>query len=191
MSGQAMTVTHLWCHWACKSALGLALLCGPDVHAERPVRSLLEYRTGNLIRQQWDNSCAAASLATVLTFELRRPVTERQVAAGLLRQTDELKVRTRGGFSLLDMKRYLNDIGLDGDGYAEMTLDDLGEMAPMIVPLHLYGYDHFVIVRGVSGNQVDIGDPAFGNYRMPNALFLRRWSKSGFRVEPDTSQKNQ
>ncbi len=178
-------------HWMGGAMLGLVLLCGPDVRAERPVRSLLEYRTENLIRQQWDNSCAAASLATLLTFEFGRTVTERQVATGLLRQTDELKVRTRGGFSLLDMKRYLNDIGLDGDGYADMSLADLGAMAPMIVPLHLYGYDHFVIVRGITEKQVDIGDPAFGNYRMSHVLFLRRWSKSGFRVEPDTSLKNQ
>lgn len=171
-------------------AIGLALLCACNANAERPVRSLLEYRNENLIRQQWDNSCAAAALATLLTYDIGRPVTERQVATGLLRQTDELKVRTRGGFSLLDMKRYLKDLGIDSDGYAEMSIDDLAEMAPMIVPLHLHGYDHFVLVRRVDGKQVDIGDPAFGNYRMEQALFLRRWSKSGFRVENTLRQNN-
>lgn len=177
--------------WMRSVAIGLALLCAWDANAERPVRSLLEYRTENLIRQQWDNSCAAAALATLLTYELGRPATERQVATGLLRQTDELKVRTRGGFSLLDMKRYLKDLGIESDGYAEMSLADLAEMAPMIVPLHLYGYDHFVIVRSVDGKQVEIGDPAFGNYRMEQALFLRRWSKSGFRIEKDIAQNNE
>lgn len=174
-------------NWIRVAAVGVALLCGLDGHAERPVRSLLEYRTENLIRQQWDNSCAAAVLASILTYEFRRPVTERQVAEGLLRQTNELKVRTRGGFSLLDMKRYLNTLGLESDGYAEMSVDDLAAMTPMIVPLHLHGFDHFVIVRSVSEKQIVIGDPAFGNYGMARQLFLRRWSKSGFRIEPHSN----
>ncbi len=46
----------------------ILLLACIEVSAERPVRSLLEYRTENLILQQWDNSCAAAALATLLTY---------------------------------------------------------------------------------------------------------------------------
>ncbi len=171
--------------------VGLAVLCAWGANAERPVRSLLEYRNENLIRQQWDNSCAAAALASLLTYEHGRPVTERQVATGLLRQTDELKVRTRGGFSLLDMKRYLKDLGVDSNGYSEMSIDDLADMAPMIVPLRLHGYDHFVIVRSVAGRHIESGDPAFGNYRMESTSFLRRWSKSGFRVENSIRQNNE
>lgn len=164
------------------AAVLVLLSAAPAVHAGRPVRSLLEHRSENLILQRWDNSCAAATLASVLTYEHRWPVTERRVATGLLRQTDELKVRVRGGFSLLDMKRYLNEIGFDGDGYREMSLEDLAGMAPMIVPLRYHGDDHFVIVRRLTDTHVEIGDPAFGNHRMPRAAFARRWSGTGFEV---------
>lgn len=187
MSRQLTKEGRRACLWIGSAVLGVALLCGPDARADRPVRSLLEYRTEKLIRQQWDNSCAAASLASLLTFEFGYPVTERRVALGLLRQTDAEKVRNRGGFSLLDMKRYLQDLGFDGDGYAEMTIDDLDQMAPMIVPLHLHGTSHFVIVRSVSGRQIHIGDPAFGNYTMAHGAFLRRWSKSAFRIDTRTT----
>ncbi|MCM0044107.1 MAG: cysteine peptidase family C39 domain-containing protein [Burkholderiaceae bacterium] len=162
----------------------ILLLACIEVGAERPVRSLLEYRTENLILQQWDNSCAAAALATLLTYEWRRPVTERQVARALLGQTDELRVRTRGGFSLLDMKRYLAGIGITGEGYGSLSLDDLRPFAPAIVPASLRGFDHFVIVREVGATHVAIGDPAFGNYRMTHAAFLRSWSGTAFRLQP-------
>ncbi|MGH8809976.1 MAG: hypothetical protein ACREX0_19040, partial [Noviherbaspirillum sp.] len=75
------------------------LLLAGAAFAERPVRSLLETRQENLIMQQWDNSCAAAALATVLTYDKGFPVTEEEVARGMLRQTDPLRVRQRGGFS--------------------------------------------------------------------------------------------
>lgn len=175
----------------CGVFIAMTLLACIEVRAERPVRSLLEYRTENLILQQWDNSCAAASLATLLTYELQQPVTERQVARGLLDQTDELRVRTRGGFSLLDMKRYLAGIGLAGEGYGSMSLDDLRPFAPAIVPVSLRGFDHFVIVRDVGPTHVAIGDPAFGNFRMSHAAFLRSWSGTAFRIEflaPDKKQ---
>lgn len=164
----------------------LPLLALSDGHAQRPVRSLLEYRSENLILQRWDNSCAAAALATLLTYDWQRPVTERQVAHGLLGYTDELRVRTRGGFSLLDMKRYLAGIGLAGEAYAGMSLDDLRPFAPAIVPVSLRGFDHFVIVREVGATHVAVGDPAFGNYRMTHAAFLRSWSGTAFRIEPLT-----
>ncbi len=162
----------------------LLLLVCIAAHAQRPVRSLLEYRSENLILQRWDNSCAAAVLATLLTFDLRRPVTEKQVALGLLGHTEEARVRTRGGFSLLDMKRYLAQIGIAGDGYGRLSLDELRAFAPAITPVSMRGFDHFVIVREVGSTHVAIGDPAFGNYRMTHAAFLRSWSGTAFRLEP-------
>ncbi len=170
------------------SLLAVLWLAASNVYAERPVRSLLEYRTENLILQQWDNSCAAAALASVLTFNLGFPVTEKQVATGLLGQTDEVRVRVRGGFSLLDMKRYLNGLGFEGQGYKNLSLEDLAAMSPMIVPIRSrMGYDHFVIVRRVTGTEVELGDPAFGNYAMKRAAFISQWTATGFGIRPRPS----
>lgn len=157
------------------------LLAG-SAYAERPVRSLLEMRQQNVIIQQWDNSCAAAALATVLTYERGYPVTEKQVAHGMLRQTDALRVKHRGGFSLLDMKRYTAQIGFDSDGYADMTLEHLASQVPMIVPTRLSGYDHFVIVKKITKQHVYIADPAYGNYRISHSRFSERWPGIGFEV---------
>jgi predicted double-glycine peptidase len=163
----------------------LALACqlaAMPAWAERPVRSLLEIRSEALVTQHWDNSCGAAALATVLRYYKGVAIGEEAVARGMLRQTDPLRVRVRGGFSLLDMQRYLTRIGLQGDGYARMTLADLAQQAPMIVPLTLNGYSHFVVVRRVTATGVNIGDPSFGNYEMDQSDFAAKWKGVGFGI---------
>lgn len=166
-----------------KKIIFLALLMSfGAAQAQWPVRSLLERRQENVIIQKWDNSCGAAALATVLTYHHDFPVTERQVAHGMLQRTDPLRVRYRGGFSLLDMKRYAAQIGFDSDGYQGMSLEDLAAAVPMIVPLRLRGYDHFVVVRKVREGTVSIGDPSFGNYEMRRNEFAGSWPGLGFAV---------
>jgi predicted double-glycine peptidase len=151
--------------------------------AERPVRSLLENRQENVVIQRWDNSCAAAALATVLTYDMGFPVTEERVARGMMQKTDPLRVRYRGGFSLLDMKRYAAQVGFESDGYSEMSLADLAAQVPMIVPVRVRGYNHFVVVRHADENEVHIADPGFGNYRVRTPRFVANWSGIGFQVE--------
>jgi uncharacterized protein len=143
--------------------------------AQRPVRSLLEFRQENVVIQRWDNSCGAAALATVLTYGRGVPVSEEKVARGMLRRTDALRVRHRGGFSLLDMKRYAVELGFEADGYSELTLEELAEMPWAIVPIRSRGYNHFVVVRAVDAERVDIADPGFGNYSMSIERFLVAW----------------
>jgi hypothetical protein len=139
------------------------------------VRSLLEMRQERVVLQQWDNSCGAAALTTVLRHQFSEPVTERQVAEGMLRRTDPLRVRHRGGFSLLDLKHYAEARGLAADGYGELALDDLPALAPLIVPVQSRAGDHFVVVRGIAGGRVVLADPAFGNRMLAVAAFAAIW----------------
>ena len=73
--------------------------------AEEPVRSLREIRQEKVVVQQWDTSCGAAALATLLRYQHGLPLSEKQIAEAMLRRTSPLKVKTRGGFSLLDIPR--------------------------------------------------------------------------------------
>jgi predicted double-glycine peptidase len=159
----------------------LGLFTSPAL-AERPVRSLLENRQENVIIQRWDNSCAAAALATILTYDMGFPVTEERVARGMMKETDPLRVKYRGGFSLLDMKKYAAQVGFESDGYSEMSIADLAGQVPMIVPVRVRGYDHFVVVRHADEHEVHIADPGFGNYRLRTARFAANWSGIGFQV---------
>jgi uncharacterized protein len=152
--------------------------------SQAPVRSLLEIRREHVIVQNWDLSCGAAALATVLAYQHGDAVTEKQVAEAMLRRTDPLRVKVRGGFSLLDLKRFVDSRGYTGVGYANLTLDDLQEMGPTIVPLKLKGYNHFVVFKGVSGGYVLFADPAYGNRRITKSKFVDAWLDNiGFVVE--------
>jgi predicted double-glycine peptidase len=150
-----------------------------SAQAANEVRSLLETRQAHVILQQWELSCAAAALATVLRYQYAIPVTERSVALGLIDRTEYLRnpdlVRLRQGFSLLDLKRFVDRLGYQGVGLGQLTLPDLIERAPVIVPVNLYGYPHFVVFRGATPKSVLLADPAFGNTTLSVEKFKSGW----------------
>jgi len=156
--------------------LTFVALFSSDLAFGSPVRSLQEIRQEGVVIQKWDTSCGAAALATVLTYSLRYPVSERDVASGMLRMTEPLKVKHRGGFSLLDMKHFVETRGLKGTGYRGMNFEQLLALNSPIVPVLQYGNPHFIVVRGVSSSgRVDIADPGFGNRTMAVADFNSIW----------------
>jgi predicted double-glycine peptidase len=163
--------------------LSLAVAGAAPAEGREPVRSLLEIRQANVIVQQWDVSCGAAALATLLTYHQGDPVSERTVAQAMLGKTDPLRVKVRRGFSLLDLKRYAEARGFKADGYADMSLDDLVKLGPAIVAVILDRYPHFVVFRGRSGDRVLLADPAFGNRSVEVEVFEKAWQKIAFAVE--------
>lgn len=176
-------------------AFAVGLTGAPSLAAEPrpPVRSLLEIRRSGVVIQNFDISCGAAALATILRYQHGDMVEEREVALGLIGRPEYLErpelVRIRQGFSLLDLKRFVDGRGYEGVGYGRMDLDDLVAKAPAIVPVSINEYNHFVVFRGRLGNRVLLADPAFGNVTMTVDAFERAWidygdiGKVGFVVE--------
>jgi hypothetical protein len=188
---------------ACILALIGALVLPNLAHAQRPVTSLLEMRHERVVIQEWDISCGAAALATLLNYQHGDPISERDVARGLIGREEYMAnpevLRMRHGFSLLDLKRFVDARGYEGVGYGNLELKDLIDMAPIMVPVELNGFPHFVVFRGAVGNRVLLADPAFGNRTMLASKFEAAWldypefGKVGFVVQPtgDTIAPNQ
>jgi hypothetical protein len=149
----------------------------------RPVRSLLEIRRENVVIQTWDLSCGAAALATLLRYEFGEDVTEKEVAHGLMKRAEYVEnpklVQVREGFSLLDLKRYVQAHGYKGLGFGQLDFNDLLERAPVMVPIDALGYNHFAVFRGIKGNRVLLADPAWGNRTMTIDKFQRMWLDYG------------
>jgi predicted double-glycine peptidase len=100
--------------WAVTASLGLVvmLLWGTiPAGGNFPIRSLLEIRRERVIMQKWDLSCGAAALGTLLRYQFGEPVTEKEIARGLMSRAEYVKnpdlLQVREGFSLLDLKRYV------------------------------------------------------------------------------------
>jgi hypothetical protein len=151
------------------------------------VRSLLETRQDGVMIQQWDLSCGAAALGTLLHDEFGEPVTEKVIANALMGRAEYVAhpqlVQLHQGFSLLDLKRYVqtyrNGSLYKGEGLGQLELNDLIERAPVLVPVDALGYNHYVIFRGIIGNRVLLADPAWGNRTMTIDKFQRMWIDNG------------
>ncbi|MDH5571653.1 MAG: C39 family peptidase [Gammaproteobacteria bacterium] len=171
-------------------------ITGEFSHFNVTTKNWQELRQKQLVRQQWDITCGAAALSTLMTWYHDIPLDEKTVANALLQTTSVGRVRARGGFSLLDLKRFVEAIGFSGAGYGQMSIENLSDMnKPAILPIHLYGLDHFVVYRGQVGDRFYIGDPAFGNISMTKARFYEVWkSRIAFYVtsthEKDFKQHN-
>ena len=70
-----------------------------------------ELKFTKTIRQRFDFSCGSAALATLLTYHYERERNELQIFKKMWEAGDQ-KVIKKGGFSMLDMKRFVESEGL-------------------------------------------------------------------------------
>lgn len=140
----------------------------------RPVESMREQRYRHLVRQQTDYSCGAAALATILRYAYHLQADEETVINGMLGVADAELVAQRG-FSLLDIKHYVESLGMRGRGYRinEERLRSL--RVPALVLMDVRGFRHFVVLKQVVGEHVQVADPILGNRSVPFAEFLESW----------------
>ncbi|HET8609857.1 MAG TPA: C39 family peptidase [Burkholderiales bacterium] len=167
------------------SAAAQSMDIGDVIPGAGPVRidviSMRGLRYINMVPQHTDFSCGAASLATILKYAYGRNVTEAQVIQGLFKVSDPQIVRTKG-FSLLDLKDYVETLGFRGRGYKiEPKLLDRIRI-PVIVLLDINGYKHFVVFEKAEGDRVYVGDPALGNRVMTREDFVKSWNDIVFAV---------
>lgn len=140
-----------------------------------PVKSLKEKRFRKVVKQQYDFSCGSAAIATLLTYHYDKPVTEQEVFEAMYETGDKKKIHTYG-FSLLDMKRFLDQRNFDANGY-RAPLDKLMDVGiPAIALINTGGYLHFVVVKGVNDNKILVGDPAFGMRTYERDEFEEMWN---------------
>lgn len=166
---------------------GLACLAAPAVEAGSielpyqiggafsvPAKSIKEARFAATVRQQYDFSCGSAALSTLLTHHYQFPVTEDKVFEQMFQNGDQAKIRVEG-FSLLDMKRYLEGHGFQADGFQEPLEKLVAAKIPAIVLVNEGGYNHFVVVKGLQAGRVLVGDPAGGTRAVTEAAFRAAW----------------
>jgi uncharacterized protein len=142
-------------------------------YAEIPFRTV--------IRQQFDYSCGSAALATLLRYHYFLKTNEADVFKAMYAVGDQAHIQ-KLGFSLLDMKKYLATLGYQADGY-RVSLDQLREIGvPAIALIQIGSYKHFVVLKGVVGDQVLVGDPAQGLREFRSSEFLKSWNGVAFLV---------
>ena len=139
-----------------------------------PVTSLKDIKFKRTTRQQYDYSCGAAALATLLSHHYHTPTPEQDVFQQMYASGDKTKIH-KEGFSLLDMQRFLATRGFRADGF-KLPLDKLiAEKLPAIVLITDRGFNHFVVIKGAEEGRILIGDPSTGNRVVSMERFQEIW----------------
>lgn len=178
---------------ACRMLLASALLAGTcagfasaasrvpiGTHTDaapgyKPVRSLRDLRYRDMVPQRHDFSCGSAALASLLRYGYGVQATEAQLIKGMITAENAQEV-VRNGFSMLDMKRYVEGIGFRAHGF-RVAPDALYKLqVPVIALLDLKGYKHFVVVKGAASGRVFVADPALGNRVIREEEFVQGWN---------------
>ena len=146
------------------------------------VRSLRAQRDAGVVKQGYDYSCGAASLATLLTYGLNDAVAEDTLLHALLDplSREQLAALQKKGLSLFDLQQLAQKRGHKAQGFRIDRRQLVNLSFPVIVYIQPHGYQHFAVFKGLRGERVQLADPSLGNVRMPLYRFLDMWAdKSG------------
>lgn len=142
------------------------------------LKSRTEFSEAHIVKQQFDYSCGSAALATLLNYYLGEKLTERQIIGGLVEYGDKKQIEKLRAFSLLDMKRFVEKLGYHGTGY-KADIADLKVLGkPCIVPVEIFGYQHFCVFRGIVQDHVFLADPYMGDVSYPVKQFSKMWQRN-------------
>nr|WP_233178087.1 MULTISPECIES: C39 family peptidase [Paraburkholderia] len=146
-----------------------------------PLRSMRDIRYSSIVSQQYDYSCGAAALATLLKYGYGIDIPEPELIRRMMvYSTPEVVVKN--GFSMLDMKKFVETIGLRGRGFRVNTDALYHLQIPVLVLMNIEGYEHFVIVKHAENGRVFIADPALGNRIVAEDDFAKTWNGLVFAV---------
>jgi uncharacterized protein len=166
-------------HAAAQSSIDTSTFAG--VPLTKTVRSMKDLRYNHIVSQQFDFSCGAAALATLLKYGYGIDIPETELIRRMMVfSTPEIVVKN--GFSMLDMKHFVETIGLRGRGF-RVNVDALHHLQiPVMVLMNIDGYEHFVIVKHAQDGRVFIADPALGNRIVLEEDFAKTWNGLVFAV---------
>ncbi|CAG4907127.1 hypothetical protein R52603_04853 [Paraburkholderia saeva] len=162
-----------------QAVIDTSTLTGVPLH--KTVRSMKDIRYGHIVSQQFDYSCGAAALATLLKYGYGIDIPETELIRRMMVfSTPDVVVKN--GFSMLDMKKFVETIGLRGRGY-RVNVDALYHLQiPVMVLMNIGGYEHFVIVKHAQDGRIFIADPALGNRIVLEEDFAQTWNGLVFAV---------
>ncbi|HFD12264.1 MAG TPA: hypothetical protein ENJ32_07325 [Crenotrichaceae bacterium] len=146
-----------------------------------PVASFTEAKFDGVIQQQFDYSCGSAALSTLLSYHYEDSSDEETVFREMYDTGDKKKIEALG-FSLLDMKKYLEKRGYNADGFKLSMEKYIQYNVPAIVLLNTNGYKHFVVVKGIDKDKILLGDPALGLRVVSRGQFLNEYGGIFFLV---------
>lgn len=156
------------------SSLAFAAAPFPEHRAiltEQPaVKSWKAMRDAGIVKQDYDFSCGAASIATLLNRQYGLTYSEKEILELLSKEAQETWKA-----SFADMQKIMPSLGFRAEGYA-VSFEQLQQLrAPVIVYLRYRNNDHFSVLYGIDGETVLLADPSLGHVSLSRTQFLDAW----------------
>lgn len=159
--------------------------------AEFVVKSYQELKNEGVIRQNYEQSCGASSIATIVNLIDDENLSEFDV----LKLMSEQELQT-DMVSFADLQTVLSKLGYENKSYKinKENLDKLVNI-PMIVKIEDDPrFPHFIVLIKHKGDFLEILDPSHGEYISSKREFLRLWdryNKGGFAllIKPKKEKK--
>lgn len=149
------------------------------------LKSMQDLKFKDIERQTTDYSCGAASIAILLSNYFGDAYGEMTLLSDIVMRLpqEEMAVRLKEGFSLLDLKQLVMRLGYTAEGVklplgAAEALD-----GPIIVLLKKGTFKHFVLLKGAKNGRAYIADPVQGHIRMPMWELGSQWDGEALVVE--------
>ncbi|WP_249277507.1 MULTISPECIES: C39 family peptidase [unclassified Pandoraea] len=169
------------CALACASGAGHAqyasvnLESSTGVPAVKTMRSFKSMHYVNLVQQEYDFSCGSAALATLLRYGYGIDIPEPEMIKKMMVFSNPETV-IKNGFSMLDMKKFVETLGLEGRGF-KVDINALYDLKiPVIALIDVNGYQHFVLIKAARDGRIFVSDPALGNRIIAQADFAKQWN---------------
>jgi uncharacterized protein len=148
------------------------------IHSDKTLHSWKELRDRNVVIQQFDYSCGAGALATLMRYYFGDGVSEETILLSILgpMNREEVQDRERNGLSLLDLKLCAERMGYQAVG-VKLNYASLPKLkGPVLIHLEREDYRHFAVLKGVRGDRAYLADPSRGNIRMSMHRFAKEWT---------------
>jgi predicted double-glycine peptidase len=134
-------------------------------------------KSRNVVMQEHEYTCGAASLATLLKYCFDEHITEAIVLEAALQKLSkkDIEDRQKNGLSMEDLANGASRLHYAA-AVLELKYEKLQSLKfPVIVRLQHDDFKHFVIFRGQRGDRVFLADPLRGNIRAPVNRFCTDW----------------
>ena len=147
------------------------------------VESIAELRFKNVVKQKYDISCGSAALATIFQFNYNDEVSEQEIIDMILGIKNISSLKNESGFNLLDLKMAAEFFGYTAHGLKGSLAAISKINLPMIVLLEAPQGPHFVVVRKINEDSVQVADPALGNQSIKIDKFKEQWNNILLAIE--------
>jgi len=158
--------------------IGMCLLLGVLMQTAWAAETWDDRRFRNMLRQELDMSCGAASIASLVRFYGGTPLTEADMLlllAANVPQQDQAAVLV-DGFSLLHIKHALQTMGLDLKAATTFNNQLVRFGSPALLQLKTQQGFHFVIWHGKHRGLHWLGDPSRGDMWLTDEELELEWT---------------